>query len=419
MQKFLIVGGNRLKGTIRASGSKNATLPVLAACILNSASNTIHEVPRLKDVAVMKDVLTYLGAKVVCEGSTFIVDSTNIQSVEISEDLMRRMRASNLVLGSMLGRFGRVKISYPGGCQIGSRPMNLHFKGMQAMGAVIKERYGYISAQADKLTGADIHLDLPSVGATENLMMAAVLAHGPTTIRNAAKEPEMVDLQNFLNKMGAKVKGAGTDTIKIEGVRRSDLRPAVHTIIPDRIEAGTHLVAAAITGGEVTVTNVIPEHMEPLLAKMREAGVEIIVGDDYVTVQGAGRIRAVDIKTMPYPGFPTDMQPQMMALLCLAEGTSIITETVFENRFKHVGELRRMGADIKVEGQSAIVKGVKKLSGAYLEATDLRAGAALVLASLAAENGTILEDVAHIDRGYERLETKYNALGARIVRVHD
>lgn len=419
MQKFLIVGGNRLKGTIRASGSKNAALPVLAACILNASKNTIHEVPRLKDVAVMKDVLTYLGAKVVCEGSTFIVDSSNIQSVEISEDLMRRMRASNLVLGSMLGRFGRVKISYPGGCQIGSRPMNLHFKGMQAMGAVIKEKYGYISAQAEKLTGADIHLDLPSVGATENLMMAAVLACGTTTIRNAAKEPEMVDLQNFLNKMGAKVKGAGTDTIKIEGVRRNDLKQAVHTIIPDRIEAGTHLVAAAITGGEVTVTNVIPEHLEPLLAKMREAGIEIFAGDDFVRVQGSGRARAVDIKTMPYPGFPTDMQPQMMALLSLAEGTSIITETVFENRFKHVGELRRMGADVKVEGQSAIVKGVKKLSGAYLEATDLRAGAALVLASLAAENGTILENVAHIDRGYERLETKYNALGARIVRVHD
>lgn len=419
MHKYLIVGGNRLKGTIRASGSKNATLPVLAACILNAAENTIHEVPRLKDVEVMKDVLTYLGARVVCEGSTFVVDSSNIQSVEISEDLMRRMRASNLVLGSMLGRFGRVKISYPGGCQIGSRPMNLHFKGMQAMGAVIKERYGYISAQAEKLTGADIHLDLPSVGATENLMMAAVLARGMTTIRNAAKEPEMVDLQNFLNKMGAKVKGAGTDTIKIEGVKRSDLKAAVHTIIPDRIEAGTHLVAAAITGGEVTVKNVIPEHMEPLLAKMREAGIEISVGDDYVRVQGAERIRAVDIKTMPYPGFPTDMQPQMMALLSLAEGTSIITETVFENRFKHVGELRRMGADIKVEGQSAIVKGVNKLSGAYLEATDLRAGAALVLASLAAENGTILENVTHIDRGYERMELKYNALGARIVRVHD
>lgn len=419
MHKFLIVGGNRLKGTIRASGSKNATLPVLAACILNASKNTIHGLPKLKDVAVMKDVLTYLGAKVACEGSTFVIDSSNIQSVEISEDLMRRMRASNLVLGSMLGRFGRVKISYPGGCQIGSRPMNLHFKGMQAMGAVIREKYGYISAQAEKLNGADIHLDLPSVGATENLMMAAVLAHGNTTIRNAAKEPEMVDLQNFLNKMGARVKGAGTDTIKIEGVRRGDLKAAVHTIIPDRIEAGTHLVAAAITGGEVTVTNVIPEHLEPLLAKMREAGIEIVVGDDYVRVLGAERIRAVDIKTMPYPGFPTDMQPQMMALLSLAEGTSVITETVFENRFKHVGELRRMGADIKVEGQSAIVKGVKKLSGAYLEASDLRAGAALVLASLAAENGTILENVTHIDRGYERLETKYNALGARIVRVHD
>ncbi|MDD4334844.1 MAG: UDP-N-acetylglucosamine 1-carboxyvinyltransferase [Desulfotomaculaceae bacterium] len=419
MQKFMIVGGNRLKGTIRASGSKNATLPVLAACILNASKNTIHEVPRLKDVAVMKDVLTYLGARVVCEGSTFIVDSSNIQSVEISEDLMRRMRASNLVLGSMLGRFGRVKISYPGGCQIGSRPMNLHFKGMQAMGAVIKERYGYITAQAEKLTGADIHLDLPSVGATENLMMAAVLARGNTTIRNAAKEPEMVDLQNFLNKMGARIKGAGTDTIKIEGVRCSDLQAAEHTVIPDRIEAGTHLVAAAITDGEVTLTNVIPEHMEPLLAKMREAGIDIITGDDYVRVRRGNKIRAVDIKTMPYPGFPTDMQPQMMALLSLAEGTSIITETVFENRFKHVGELRRMGADIKVEGQSAIIKGVKKLSGAHLEASDLRAGAALVLASLAAENGTILENITHIDRGYERLETKYNALGARILRVHD
>lgn len=419
MQKFLIVGGNRLKGTIRASGSKNATLPVLAACILNASQSTIHEVPRLKDVTVMKDVLTYLGASVVCRGNTFIVDSSNIQSVEISEDLMRRMRASNLVLGAMLGRFGRVKISYPGGCQIGSRPMNLHFKGLQAMGAVIKERYGYISAQAEKLTGADIHLDLPSVGATENLMMAAVLASGQTIIRNAAKEPEMVDLQNFLNKMGARIKGAGTDTIKIEGVRHSDLKEAEHTVIPDRIEAGTHLVAAAITGGEVTLTNVIPEHMEPLLAKMREAGIGIITGDDYVSVRGGDRIRAVDIKTMPYPGFPTDMQPQMMALLTLAEGASIITETVFENRFKHVGELRRMGADIKVEGQSAIVKGVKKLSGAHLEASDLRAGAALVLASLAAENGTILENVTHIDRGYERLETKYNALGARIVRVHD
>ncbi len=419
MQKFLIVGGNRLKGTISASGSKNATLPILAACILNAGKNVIQGAPRLRDVSVMKDVLSYLGARVVCEGSNIIVDSSNIQSVEISEELMRRMRASNLVLGSLLGRFGRVKISYPGGCQIGSRPMNLHFKGLHSMGANIQEKHGYISARAERLSGADIHLDLPSVGATENLIMAAVLAEGVTTIRNAAKEPEMVDLQNFLNKAGCRIKGAGTDTIKIEGVRNCDLKPVVHGVIPDRIEAGTHLVAAAITGGDVTVVNVIPEHMEPLLAKMREAGVEIATGDDFVRVLGTDRIRAVDIKTMPYPGFPTDMQPQMMALLSLAEGTSVITETVFENRFKHVGELRRMGADIKVEGQSAIVQGVKKLSGAYIEASDLRAGASLVLASLAADNGSILENISHIDRGYERLELKYNALGARIIRVHN
>lgn len=419
MQKFVIVGGNRLKGTIRASGSKNATLPILAACILNAGKSLIYEVPNLRDVSVMKDVLTYLGAKLICDRNTIEVDSSNVQPVEISEELMRRMRASNLVLGSLLGRFGIVKISYPGGCQIGSRPMNLHLKGLQALGATIQERFGYITAEAEKLVGADIHLDLPSVGATENLMMAAVLAQGATSIKNAAKEPEIIDLQNFLNKIGGRVKGAGTDTIKIEGVRTGDLKPAVHSVIPDRIEIGTHMVAAAITGGEVTVTNVIPEHLEPLLAKLREAGVNITVGDDYVRVRGRGRVRAVDIKTMPYPGFPTDMQPQMMALLSLAEGTSIITETIFENRFKHVGELRRMGADIKVEGQSAIIKGVERLSGAYIEASDLRAGASLVLAALAAEDGTVLENVAHIDRGYERLEVKYNALGARMIRVHN
>jgi UDP-N-acetylglucosamine 1-carboxyvinyltransferase len=415
----VIVGGNRLKGTIRTSGSKNATLPILAASILNAGKSTIYEVPQLRDVSVMKDVLTYLGAKIVSDRNTIEIDTSNIQSVEISEELMRRMRASNLVLGSLLGRFGRVKISYPGGCQIGSRPMNLHLKGLQALGATIQEKFGYITAEAKKLRGTDIHLDLPSVGATENIMMSAVLAEGVTVIRNAAKEPEIVDLQNFLNKMGARVKGAGTDTIKIEGVRPRELIPAVHTVIPDRIEAGTHMVAAAITGGEVTVTNVIPEHLEPLIAKLREAGVSITVGDDYVKVQGNGRVKAVDIKTMHYPGFPTDMQPQMMALLSLAEGTSVITETIFENRFKHVAELRRMGADIKVEGQSAIIKGVEKLSGAYLEASDLRAGASLVLAALAAEDGTVLENVHHIDRGYERLEVKYNSLGARIIRVHN
>lgn len=419
MEKFVIVGGNRLKGTIRTSGSKNATLPILAACIINGGKSIIHEAPRLRDVTVMKDVLTYLGAKVTCERNTIEVDSSNIQPVEISEELMRRMRASNLVLGPLLGRFGLVKISYPGGCQIGSRPMNLHLKGLQALGAHIQEKFGYIIAEAANLTGTDIHLDLPSVGATENIMMAATLARGATIIRNAAKEPEIVDLQNFLNSIGCRVRGAGTDTIKIEGIRPGELKDTVHTVIPDRIEAGTHMVAAAITGGEVTVTNVIPEHLEPFLAKLREAGVSITVGDDWVKVQSTGRVKAVDIKTMPYPGFPTDMQPQMIALLSLAEGTSVISETIFENRFKHVGELRRMGADIKVEGHSAIIKGVEKLSGAYIEATDLRAGASLVLGALAAEDGTVLENVAHIDRGYERLEVKYNALGARIIRVHN
>jgi UDP-N-acetylglucosamine 1-carboxyvinyltransferase len=419
MQKFMIVGGNRLKGTIRTSGSKNATLPLLAASILNAGNSVIHEAPRLMDVAVMQELLRYLGAKVNHDRNTIEVDTSSIQSVDISEDLMRRMRASNLVIGALLGRFGRVRTSYPGGCQIGSRPMNLHLKGLRELGARIQERFGYITAEAERLRGADIHLDLPSVGATENILMAAVLAEGVTTIRNAAREPEIVDLQNFLNKMGARVIGAGTDTIKIEGVSPGDLKPVVHTVIPDRIEAGTHLVAAAITEGDVTVTNVIPEHLEPLLAKLKEANVSFTVGEDYIKVRGNGRIKAVDIKTMHYPGFPTDMQPQMMALLSLAEGTSIITETIFENRFKHVGEMRRMGADVKVEGQSAIVKGVEKLSGAYIEASDLRAGAALVLAALAAENGTVIENVSHIDRGYERLEVKYNALGARIIRVHN
>ncbi|RKO67452.1 UDP-N-acetylglucosamine 1-carboxyvinyltransferase [Desulfofundulus salinus] len=415
MVRFFITGGNPLRGTVRASGSKNATLPILAACLLHGTPNVIQQVPALKDVATMCDVLEYLGARVNREGDSIRVDATHIQSLEVGEDLMRRMRASNLVLGPLLGRFRRVKISYPGGCNIGSRPMNLHLKGLKALGARIEEKFGYITVEADKLVGAEIHLDVPSVGATENIMMAAVLARGTTIIRNAAREPEIVDLQNFLNRMGARIKGAGTDVIRVEGVKH--LYSVEHAVIPDRIEAGTHLVAAAITGGDVTVTNVIPEHVEPVLAKLKEMGFLVETGDEYVRLVAQGRPRAVDIKTLPHPGFPTDMQPQMMALACLAEGTSVITETVFENRFKHVSELRRMGADIKVEGQTAIVKGVERLTGAPVMATDLRAGAALVLAALVAENGTVVEGVEHIDRGYERLEQKYAALGARIVRV--
>ncbi|MEG6521890.1 UDP-N-acetylglucosamine 1-carboxyvinyltransferase [Desulfotomaculum sp. 1211_IL3151] len=416
MEKFVIVGGNRLKGSIKANGSKNASLPILAATLLTGGVCTIHQVPRLKDVFVMQELLAYLGAKVTFEGNTMTVDGSKVQPQEISEDIMRKMRASNLVLGPLLGRFGHVKISHPGGCNIGSRPMNLHFKGLNALKANITEKFGYISADASQLTGTVVHFDVPSVGATENMMMAGVLAEGTTVLRNAAKEPEIVDLQNFLNALGAKIVGAGTDVIRIEGVK--ELGSVTHTVIPDRIEAGTHMIAAAITQGDVTVTNIIPEHLDPVIYKLKEVGVQVDVGDDWVRVQGTGQLKAVDIKTMPYPGFPTDMQSQMMALLSIADGTSVITETIFENRFKHVPEFRRMGADIYLEGHTAVVKGVKRLTGACVEATDLRAGAALILAALAGENGTVLSNISHIDRGYERIEIKYNSLGARIIRVN-
>lgn len=416
MEKFIVIGGKRLHGKIRVSGAKNATLPILAASLLTEGSSNISEPPRLCDVAVMKELLTYLGVKINCEGNMLRLDGSNVRSLEISEELMRRMRASNLVMGALLGRFGYVRASYPGGCAIGSRPMDLHLKGFVALGAEITEKHGYIVAEARKLKGSEIHLDFPSVGATENLMMAASLAEGQTVIRNAAKEPELVDLQNYLNGLGANIRGAGTDTIKIQGVEK--LGSTTHNVIPDRIEAGTHMVAAAITGGDVTVTNVIPEHLEAVVAKLKEAGVTIETGEDWVRVKSDGLVRAVDLKTLPYPGFPTDMQAQMMVLMTIAGGTSVISETVFENRFKHVDELRRMGADIKIEGRAAIVKGTSKLSGTFVQATDLRAGAALVLSGLVAEDATVIEDIWHIDRGYENIERKYAALGARIMRVN-
>jgi UDP-N-acetylglucosamine 1-carboxyvinyltransferase len=415
MAKFIITGGNRLKGTITVNGSKNATLPILAASILAAGECIIHEVPYLQDITTMSNVLETLGAKVKREGTTLIINTRDIYSWEVGENLMRQMRASNLVLGPLLGRFKQVKISYPGGCNIGSRPMNLHLKGLRALGADINERYGYINVKAKDLKGTEIHLDVPSVGATENILMAAVMAKGVTIIRNAAREPEIVDLQNFLNYLGAKIRGAGTSLIKVEGT--TSLHEAEHTVIPDRIEAGTYLIGTAITGGDVTVTNVIPEHLESLLAKLKEIGVKVEVKDEAINISSTGCFKATNIKTMPYPGFHTDLQPQMMALLTLAQGTSVITETIFENRYQHVSELRRLGAEITVEGQTAIIKGVKKLSGASVEATDLRAGAALLLAALAAENSTVIEGVEHIDRGYEQMENKYNTLGANIIRV--
>jgi len=412
----VIIGGNRLSGTIRVSGGKNSVLTILPACLLSGGVCTLHDVPKLSDVYVMKNVLESLGAKVDFTGNTMVVDATSVSNVELPDRLTRMMRASNLVMGPLLARFQYVKMAYPGGCSIGSRPMDQHLRGMKTLGAEIKEKHGFIEAKATRLVGSEICLDFPSVGATENILLAATLAEGVTVIRNAAREPEVVDLQNFLNQMGAKIKGAGTDVIRIEGVKK--LNSVEYTIIPDRIEAGTFMVMGAITGGEILINNVIPEHIEAVISKLREAGVEINETDEGILVRGGKKRQGVDVKTMPFPGFPTDMQAQMMALMAVSEGTSIVTETIFENRFKHVDELRRMGADIKVEGRVAIIKGVKSLSGAYVETSDLRAGAALVTAGLVADGATVLDKVHLIDRGYENFEQKLRGLGAQILRVN-
>lgn len=416
MEKYVIVGGNRLSGTVRLSGGKNSVLTILPACLISKGVCTLHDVPRLSDVYVMKEVLECLGAKVNFTGNTMVVDASVIHTLEVPDRLTRQMRASNLVMGALLSRFREAKLAYPGGCSIGSRPMDQHLRGMKIFGAHVTEKYGYIEAKAARLEGAEICLDFPSVGATENLMMTATLAKGVTILRNAAREPEIVDLQNFLNSMGANIRGAGTDIIRIDGVK--ELGSAEHVIIPDRIEAGTFIVMAAITQGDVEIHNVIPEHLEAVIAKIREMGVEISEFEGGVRVICRERTKGVDVKTMPFPGFPTDMQPQVMALTAVSEGTSILTETIFENRFKHVDELRRMGADIRVEGRVAIVKGIKRLSGAYVETSDLRAGAALVTAGLAADGATIVGNIYHIDRGYENFEQKLRSLGAQILRVN-
>ncbi len=417
MAKYLIEGGRPLNGVIRVSGSKNASLPILAASLLYPGKSLIYEVPVLRDIEVMFEVLQYLGARVQRLGSTVQIDATHLSGWEVKEDLTRKMRASNLVLGSLLGRLGKAWVSMPGGCNIGIRPMDLHLKGLLALGANLEESFGCIRAEAKQLQGADIVLDMPSVGATENIMLAAVGAEGITNIHNAAREPEITDLQEFLKKMGVRVQGAGSDLIQIEGTK--NLLAPQHTIIPDRIEAGTHLIAAAICGGQVRVENVIPEHLDSLLAKLKESGAEIEVGSNYLQISIQQPLKAIDVKTLFYPGFPTDLQPQIMALMTKLKGTSVVTEMVFENRFKHVSELRRMGADILLEGQTAIIKGVDKLGGSMVEASDLRAGAALVLAALGAENTSIIDKIEHIERGYENLESKYNLLGAKMRRISD
>jgi UDP-N-acetylglucosamine 1-carboxyvinyltransferase len=401
MDKIQIIGGNRLVGEVKAGGAKNATLPILAACLLTKGECILHGIPRLLDVEVMVEVLQSLGAKVKWEGTTLTISTPDLTATEVPEGLMRKMRASNLVMGPLLGRCGLFKAFTPGGCAIGSRPMDLHLKGFLKLGAQIEQEYGYILGQSTRLKGNKIHLDFPSVGATENLMMAAALV-------------EIIDLQNFLCILGAKIKGAGTQEVRIEGVAR--LGGGEHTVIPDRIETGTFLVAGAITQGEVRVVNAVEEHIEAVLVKLREAGAEVLVDQSGVLVRGSSCQKAVDIKTLPYPGFPTDMQPQMMVLLSLVKGTSVVTETIFESRFKHVDELRRMGAKIRLEGRTAIIYGTSRLTGAVVEASDLRAGAALVLAGLAAKGKTLVEGVEHLDRGYEALEAKLKALGADICR---
>jgi len=415
MDKIIISGGRRLQGDITVSGAKNAALPILASVILGGGECTVTNVPRVVDVVTMGKLLGILGATVTTEGNRVVMKMDALRSSEAPYELVRTMRASVVVLGPLLARWGEAIVSLPGGCAIGSRPVNLHLAGLEQMGAIVSVEHGYIKAKAQRLKGARICLDFPTVTGTENLMMAACLADGTTVIENVAKEPEIVDLAAFLVKRGARITGAGTDMITVEGVK--ELRGADHEVIPDRIEAGTYLAAGAITGGDVCVKDCRPQHLEAVTAKLREAGAEVTESKESVRLKASKRLKSVDVKTYPYPGFATDMQAQMMALMCVAQGTSVITETVFESRFIHVPELQRMGANIKVDGSHAVVTGTTKLSGAAVMASDLRASAGLVVAGLAAEGETEIARVYHLDRGYERIEEKLNGLGAAIRRV--
>ena len=419
MEKLVIHGGRRLEGRVKISGAKNAVLPIIAATLLGQDSpSLLDEVPALEDVHTITEVLQKLGVKAEFRKEThqLFVDSTVIGSCEAPYDLVRKMRASFLIMGPLLARCGQAKISLPGGCAIGTRPIDLHLKGFEALGAQIRVGHGFIEAAAPEgLKGAKIYLDFPSVGATENIIMAASMAEGQTVLENPAQEPEIVDLANYLNVMGAKIRGAGTNVIKIDGVPKLTGRD--YTIIPDRIEAGTYMVAAAMTRGDVYIENAISEHLKPVIAKLKEAGVTIEEDVNGIRVTCDRRTKSVDIKTMPYPGFPTDMQAQFMAMMAISEGTGIVTETVFENRFMHVDELKRMGAKIKIDGRTSIVEGVENLYGCQVKATDLRAGAAMVLAGLVAEGETQVGYIHHIDRGYDNLVEKLVGLGADICRV--
>lgn len=415
MDKIVVEGGRRLIGDVHISGSKNAALPVLVSSLLVDGPCVFHNVPDLMDISSIKLLLADLGARVETSGHTVMIDASTVHKYEASYDLVRKMRASILVLGPLLARRKRARVSLPGGCAIGARPINLHLKGMANLGAAIVLEHGYVEASADKLTGGDVYFDVVSVGATENLLMTAVLADGVTILRNAAREPEIVALAEVLAKMGARIEGAGSSVIKITGV--SSLKPVEVSIIPDRIEAGTFMVAVAMTGGDVTLLDCEPDHMGGIIHKLRLTGASVESSGNRIHVLGDGPIQSQDIQTLPYPGFPTDMQAQFMAMLSVAEGTSVITETIFENRFIHVSELRRMGADISLSGGNvATVKGVKRLSSAPVMASDLRASASLILAGLIAEGITTVNRVYHLDRGYEAIEKKFEKLGAAVKR---
>jgi UDP-N-acetylglucosamine 1-carboxyvinyltransferase len=415
MGVYHISGGNKLNGQLKVYGAKNAILPILASVILNASESVIHNCPKISDTYISIKILEDIGCKVTYDGETMVVDSSTADICAVSAGLMREMRSSFIFLGGLLGRFHKVTISYPGGCELGARPIDLHLKALRQLGTEIKEEHGFIVCTADRLVGTHIHLDLPSVGATENIMLTAALAEGETKLTNAAKEPEIEDLQAFLNGMGADVKGAGTDTVVIQGVKH--LHKVEHTVMPDRIVAGTWLVAGAITGGKVLLTDARPEHLYPVTSRLMEAGCRIAAEGRTIYLEAPTELRPIEfLRTRPHPGFPTDMQPQIMGLLSLAQGVSIISETVFESRSKHIAELRRMGADIIVapDGTTFIIKGVSKLHGATVESKDLRGGAALILAGLAAEGKTTVLGSKHVERGYDQIEKSLRELGADI-----
>jgi UDP-N-acetylglucosamine 1-carboxyvinyltransferase len=420
VDKIIVQGGRQLQGEVAVSGSKNAALPILISSLLTSEPCIYQGIPHLVDINTTLKLLSGLGVDVdrdswAKDSGDLTIRADRVKNVEASYDLVKTMRASFLVTGPLLARFGRAHVSTPGGCAIGTRPVNLHLKGLSAMGATIDQVHGYVELRAEKLRGAKIYLDLPSVGATENLMMAGSLAEGTTVIENAAKEPEIEDLAAVLNKMGAEVKGAGSDIIRIEGA--TSLRGVKHRVIPDRIEAASFVIAGLLTGGNVVVTGARPAHLDAFSIKLKEAGIDLAVEENSFGVKGNGKIKSVDLTTLPYPGFPTDLQAQMMVLMSVADGVSVITETIFENRFMHAQELDRMGADIRLEGNRAVVRGVKELSGAPVMATDLRASVSLILAGLVANGTTEVSRVYHLDRGYERIEQKLSKLGAAIERI--